>query len=65
MEKFCQPDAVDQYKRLRAAARGLSSKIFDATRSLDFDTIKATTYLVCYDICDDKRLRRVFKTCCN
>jgi CRISPR-associated protein Cas2 len=22
-----------------------------------------TTYLVCYDICDDKRLRRVFKTC--
>ena len=24
-----------------------------------------TTYLVCYDICDDKRLRRVFKTCRN
>ncbi len=24
-----------------------------------------TTYLVCYDICDDKRLRRVFKTCYN
>lgn len=24
-----------------------------------------TTYLVCYDIADDKRLRRVFKTCCN
>lgn len=22
-----------------------------------------TTYLVCYDIADDKRLRRVFKTC--
>ncbi|MGA4645519.1 CRISPR-associated endonuclease Cas2 [Limisphaera sp. 4302-co] len=22
-----------------------------------------TTYLVCYDICDDKRLRQVFKTC--
>ena len=22
-----------------------------------------TTYLVCYDIGDDKRLRRVFKTC--
>lgn len=22
-----------------------------------------TTYLVCYDIRDDKRLRRVFKTC--
>lgn len=21
-----------------------------------------TTYLVCYDICDDKRLRRVYKT---
>lgn len=21
-----------------------------------------STYLVCYDICDDKRLRRVFKT---
>ena len=21
-----------------------------------------TTYLVCYDICEDKRLRRVFKT---
>jgi CRISPR-associated protein Cas2 len=21
-----------------------------------------TSYLVCYDICDDKRLRRVFKT---
>jgi CRISPR-associated protein Cas2 len=21
-----------------------------------------TTYLVCYDICDDKRLRRVFRT---
>jgi CRISPR-associated protein Cas2 len=24
-----------------------------------------TTYLVCYDICSDKRLRRVFKTCRN
>jgi CRISPR-associated protein Cas2 len=24
-----------------------------------------TTYLVCYDICDDKRLRRVFKICRN
>jgi CRISPR-associated protein Cas2 len=24
-----------------------------------------TTYLVCYDIVDDKRLRRVFKTCKN
>ena len=24
-----------------------------------------TTYLVCYDITDDKRLRRVFKTCGN
>ena len=24
-----------------------------------------TTYLVCYDIADDKRLRRVFKTCRN
>ena len=24
-----------------------------------------TTYLVCYDICDDKRLRKVFKTCRN
>ncbi|MDX2082090.1 MAG: CRISPR-associated endonuclease Cas2 [Terrimicrobiaceae bacterium] len=24
-----------------------------------------TTYLVCYDISDDKRLRRVFKTCKN
>ena len=24
-----------------------------------------TTYLVCYDIADDKRLRRVFKTCGN
>lgn len=23
------------------------------------------TYLVCYDIADDKRLRRVFKTCRN
>lgn len=23
------------------------------------------TYLVCYDITDDKRLRRVFKTCKN
>jgi CRISPR-associated protein Cas2 len=23
------------------------------------------TYLVCYDVCDDKRLRRVFKTCKN
>ena len=23
------------------------------------------TYLVCYDICDDKRLRRVFKTMKN
>ena len=22
-----------------------------------------TTYLICYDICDDKRLRRVFKIC--
>lgn len=21
------------------------------------------TYLVCYDICDDKRLRKVFQTC--
>jgi CRISPR-associated protein Cas2 len=24
-----------------------------------------TTYLVCYDVADDKRLRRVFKTCRN
>lgn len=24
-----------------------------------------TTYLVCYDIANDKRLRRVFKTCRN
>jgi len=24
-----------------------------------------TTYLVCYDIADDKRLRRVFKLCKN
>jgi CRISPR-associated protein Cas2 len=24
-----------------------------------------TTYLVCYDICEDKRLRKVFKTCRN
>ena len=24
-----------------------------------------TTYLVCYDIANDKRLRRVFKTCKN
>ena len=24
-----------------------------------------TTYLVCYDITDDKRLRRVFKACKN
>ena len=24
-----------------------------------------TTYLVCYDIADDKRLRKIFKTCCN
>jgi CRISPR-associated protein Cas2 len=24
-----------------------------------------TTYLVCYDIADDKRLRKVFKTCVN
>ena len=24
-----------------------------------------TTYLVCYDIADDKRLRRVFKVCRN
>lgn len=24
-----------------------------------------TTYIVCYDIADDKRLRRVFKTCGN
>ena len=24
-----------------------------------------TTFLVCYDIADDKRLRRVFKTCYN
>ena len=24
-----------------------------------------TTYLVCYDIADDKRLRKVFKTCAN
>lgn len=24
-----------------------------------------TSYLVCYDIVDDKRLRRVFKTCKN
>jgi len=24
-----------------------------------------TTYLVCYDITNDKRLRRVFKTCYN
>ena len=22
-----------------------------------------TTYLVCYDICDDKRLRKVFEAC--
>jgi len=24
-----------------------------------------TTYLVCYDVANDKRLRRVFKTCRN
>ena len=24
-----------------------------------------TTFLVCYDVADDKRLRRAFKTCCN
>jgi CRISPR-associated protein Cas2 len=24
-----------------------------------------TTYIVCYDIADEKRLRRVFKACCN
>lgn len=24
-----------------------------------------TTYLVCYDICNDKRLRKVFRTCRN
>ncbi len=24
-----------------------------------------TTYIVCYDIANDKRLRKVFKTCCN
>ena len=24
-----------------------------------------TTFLVCYDIANDKRLRQVFKTCCN
>jgi CRISPR-associated protein Cas2 len=24
-----------------------------------------TTYLVCYDICEEKRLRKVFKTCRN
>ena len=24
-----------------------------------------TTFIVCYDIADDKRLRRVFKTCYN
>jgi len=24
-----------------------------------------TTYLVCYDVTDDKRLRRTFKTCRN
>ena len=24
-----------------------------------------TTYLVCYDVADDKRLRKVFKTCGN
>jgi CRISPR-associated protein Cas2 len=24
-----------------------------------------TTYLVCYDVADDKRLRRTFKTCRN
>jgi CRISPR-associated protein Cas2 len=24
-----------------------------------------TTYLVCYDVTDDKRLRRVFRTCSN
>lgn len=24
-----------------------------------------TTYLVCYDICHEKRLRKVFKTCRN
>jgi CRISPR-associated protein Cas2 len=24
-----------------------------------------TTFLVCYDVADDKRLRKVFKTCSN
>ena len=24
-----------------------------------------STYLVCYDVADDKRLRKVFKTCSN
>jgi hypothetical protein len=45
MKLLRQPDAVDHYKRLRAAARGLSSKIHDATCSLDFDTIKAAKKL--------------------
>lgn len=24
-----------------------------------------TTYIVCYDICDDKRLRKVAEVCCD
>src|SRR5437016_3844452 len=28
-------------------------------------TLMRTTYLVCYDICDDKRLKKVFKTMRN
>lgn len=35
-----------------------------SSRSTGFTSTRIT-YLVCYDICDDKRLKRVFKVCKN
>lgn len=33
------------------------------SRLRPFEPLMRTTFLVCYDITDDKRLRRVFKVC--
>lgn len=36
-----QPEIIEHYKRLRATSRVLTHKVLDATRSLEFDMVKA------------------------
>ena len=41
MKLFRQPETVESYKRLRAASRGLVTKVHKAIRAFDFDMLKA------------------------